>query len=82
LTGASVATRISGFVEGLSSSILHAVVGTFAVDSLVRDKIGAILRASESGASICIRDDLTNGNYSSVVTTPTRHVFAFDFTGL
>jgi len=80
VASASISTVVTGFSEGLASGVLHAIVITSAVDSIVRDHGASGLLAGESGASIGRRYALTHGDHASVVLTSTRHVFAFSLT--
>ena len=57
LTGASVAARVSGFGEGLSTRVLHSVVVALAVDAIVRNHVASVLssRAEGGGEEGCER---------------------------
>jgi len=57
----------------LPSGVLHAVVVAFAVGAIVRDEVSASLRTREPRASISGSDDLTDGDHSPVIRTPTCH---------
>lgn len=80
VASASISTVVTGFSEGLASSVLHAIVVTSAVDSIVRDHGASSLLAGESGASIGRRYALTHGDHASVVLTSTRPVCTTDGT--
>jgi len=80
VASASISTVVTGFSEGLASGVLHAIVVTSAVDSIVRDHGASSLLAGESGASIGRRYALTHGDHASVVLTSTRPVCTTDGT--
>jgi len=82
VASASISTVVTGFSECLASGVLHAIVVTSAVDSIVRDHVTSGLLASESGATIGGHLALTHGDHASVVLTSTRPVCTTDGTRL